>query len=70
MFLQLPARVADTILERPVVSQQQQPFAVEVEPSRRINGGRRYEVGERAASIRVGKLAQDAVGFVQQDQGP
>jgi hypothetical protein len=58
-------------LEAAVVGQQQQPLAVPIEPPRRIYAGYLDELRQRRARrrrLRVGELAEDVVGFVEEDQ--
>ena len=67
---QLELRVRDPRLEATVVGQQQQPFAIAVEPPRRIDARHIDELRQRRArarTVHVGELAEDVVRFVEQD---
>jgi hypothetical protein len=68
---QLELRIRDPRLEATVVGQQQQPFAVPIQPPRRIDPAHVDELRQRRArrgGARVGELAEDVVGFVEEDQ--
>jgi len=68
---QLELRIRDPRLEATVVGQQQQPLAVPIEPPRRIDAGHLDELRQRRARRRrllVGELAEDVIGFVEEDQ--
>ena len=58
-------RLADPGLEAPIVGQQQQSFAVEVEAPGGIDRSVSDEVPERRSPGIVTELAQDLVGLVQ-----
>ncbi len=62
------AGVSQLVREPTVVGQQQQTFAILVQPSSRIDVLLPDEVGQRAASVHIGKLTQHPVGFVECDQ--
>lgn len=68
---QLELGIRDPRLEATVVGQQQQPLAVPIEPPRRIDAGHVDELRQRRARRRrllVGELAEDVIGFVEEDQ--
>ena len=68
---QLEPRIGDARLQPAVVGQQQQPFAVAVQPAGGIDAGHIDEVRQRRArGLRclVGELAEHAIGLVEQDQ--
>lgn len=69
-FRQLELRVRDPRLETTVVGQQQQPFAIAVEPPRRIDARHIDELRQRRArgrTVHVGELAEHVIRFVEQD---
>lgn len=49
-----------------VVSQQQQPFAVCIQPSSRVHVAHRKQISERRAASRIRELTQHAVWFIQE----
>ena len=62
-------RVGDAGLQLAVVGEQQQSFAVQVQPPGDIDARQRDEAGQGGAALgAVGELGQHAVGFVEQDQ--
>jgi len=68
---QLELRIRDPRLEATVVGQQQQPLAVPIQPPRRIDARHRDELRQRCARggrLLVGELAEDVIGFVEEDQ--
>ncbi len=66
----LVARIGQPVRQRTVVGEQQQAFAVVVQPSRRIDARRQAEPGQRRTRryAAVGELAQDVERFVEGDQ--
>ncbi|MNR33703.1 hypothetical protein D3C85_1513960 [compost metagenome] len=65
---QLVLGVGDACLQLPIVGQQQQAFAVTVQPARRINSWHVDEVLQGRAPRLVAELGQDVERFVEQDQ--
>jgi hypothetical protein len=65
---QLVAWIAQFMLQVSVVGEQQQSFAVAVEPARGIDARRLDVVGEGRATFLVGELGQHPVGLVEQNQ--
>ncbi len=65
---QFVARVADGVLERAGVGQQQQTLAVPVKPPGRVDAGERNVVTKRRAPLRITELGQDTIGLVESDQ--
>jgi len=59
--------MTDAVLQRAIVGEQQQALAVHVQPSCRADAGLRQVGGQGGAAFRVGKLRQDTVGLVEQD---
>jgi hypothetical protein len=51
--------------ERTVIGQEDQPFAVAVKPTDRVETLDREELLERPPPAAVGELAEDVVGFEQ-----
>ena len=65
---QLPARIADAVLQLAVAGEQQQPFAVGVQPPGRVDAGLGDAGLERGMQGVLGKLANHAVGLVEQEE--
>ena len=63
----LAVGVADIVLQPAVVGQQQQAFAVGVEPAGRVDAGNGQVIGQRDAAILGGELAQDLEWFVKKN---
>ena len=63
----LEPRRGDASLQHAVCAQNQQAFGVVVQPSGSAKARRVHEVGERAAALAVGELAEHGVGLVEQD---
>ena len=63
----LEPRVGEPMGQRAVVGQEQQAFAIAIEPAGRIDSRDRDEVLESRAAIRVAELAEDVVGLVKGD---
>jgi hypothetical protein len=64
----LVARIGEPMRERAVIGEQQQPFAVAVQPSSRIDVRLRDVAGQGLARVGAAELAQYAVRFVDCDQ--
>ncbi len=58
--------IGDTVLQPAVVSEQQQPFAVGVQPSGGINIGNGDIIGQRRMHPVTAELADHPIGFVEQ----
>ncbi len=67
-FGQLEARIRESLLQSAVVGEQQQPFAVAVQPPGRVDPRNRDKPRQGSARLAIGELAQHAVGFVQRDE--
>ena len=67
-FFHLEARVGNMRLELAVVGQQQQAFAVRIQPAGHIHTGNRDEVLEPAPPPFRRELAEHAVGLVEENQ--
>jgi hypothetical protein len=52
-------------LEAAVIGENEQPFAVAIEPTGCINAGNRDVVGQARAAFMIGELAQYVKGFVK-----
>src|SRR3989344_3598830 len=65
---QLETRIGQALLQLAVVGEQQQSFAVPVEPPGRIDARHLYIGGQGFASVGVGELGQHAIGFVEENQ--
>lgn len=67
-FAGLVRWIADLGLQRAIVGQNQQAFAVAIKPARRIHARYIDEVGQRlAVSTLISELRQDVEGFVEED---
>ena len=69
---QLEFGVGDARLEAAVVGKQQQALAVEIEPAGGVDGGD-IDIGRQRRAVRsggaaIGELAEDAIGFVEQQE--
>ena len=60
-------RLGQLRLQRAVVGQHQQAFAVAIEPTGGIDARHRNKIFQRAAPGLVGKLRQHIIGFIEQD---
>ena len=60
--------IGEPVLESTIVGEQDEPFAVVIEPPGGIDIGDIYEIGECARCLRgAGELAHDVVGLVEED---
>jgi hypothetical protein len=64
----LEPRIGEAMRQTPVIGQEQQTFAVTIEPADRINARKRYEILEREPAGGVAELADDVVGLEQGDR--
>ena len=62
------ARLADTSLPGTEIGEQQQAFAVVVEPTGGVDAVQRDEVAQAAPVVRTGELRQDLEWLVEEDQ--
>jgi hypothetical protein len=62
------SRIADTVLQFAVISEQHQAFTIGIESARRIKPRQRYEILERFIPGLGRELANDSIGFVEKDQ--
>ncbi len=68
---ELAAGTRDPRLQRAVGGEDDEPFAVRVEPAGGIHVRNRDEIGKcRSVATRGGELAEHAIGFVEQDDRP
>lgn len=68
-FLDAKSRMSQPQRERAVVSEQQEAFAISIQPADGIEAATvfREKISERAASLRVATRAQDVAGLVEQE---
>lgn len=59
--------MADAVLQRAVIGEQQQAFAVQIQTSGGADIGLRQIIGQGGAAFRVGELRQDTVGLIEQN---
>lgn len=59
-------RIRHTMLPFAVIRQQQEPFAIEIQPPRRIDAGNLNVVGECALIAIPTELAQDLKRFIEE----
>ena len=59
----LVPRVGEPVGQRAVVGQEEQPFAVAIEPADRVDARDAHEVLEGRPALGVGELAEDVVGL-------
>ena len=56
------------MLQSPIIGQNEQPFAVSVQASRRINAGQGNKFFQRGMFAVATELGDDTVGLVEQDK--
>jgi len=63
----IEAGIGEAMCEPTVVGQQQEAFAIEIEPADRIDAGCVNIVRKCRAALGIGEFREDAVGFVEKD---
>jgi len=67
-FGQLVSRITELMLQPPVIGEQEQPFAVSIEPAGCIHARCLDVVGKGRSTFPVGELREDPIRFVEQDE--